>query len=140
MGRCSKRVLFEHDKTLARSSPGLQQGHEELQAGESVRPGITERCWAVFGQVLLSQQAEEAQSPGFLQRLGQDPHVGRTAHVIVAADQRSVPLHQPLQVCVLPGGKRRLRGRGSQERCYIGYIHKSTVNKPIFYKKCNHLM
>ncbi len=69
----------------------------------------------MLGQVLLSQKAEEAQSPGFLQRLCQDPHTGRAPHVIVAADQRTVPLHQPLKVCMLPSREGRLRGSGGEE-------------------------
>lgn len=52
----------------------------------------------MLGQVLLPEEAEEAEHPGVLDRLGENPDVGRALHVVMAVDQDSVPLHQPLQV------------------------------------------
>lgn len=79
-------------------SLGIDQRHEHLHASEGVRPGEAEGGGAVFRQVVLPQEAVQAQHPRVLHRLGEDPHVRRAADVVVAVDQPRVPLHQPLQV------------------------------------------
>lgn len=52
----------------------------------------------MFGQVLLPQEAEEAEDPGVFDRLSKYPDMGRALHVIMAIDQDCIPLHQPLQI------------------------------------------
>lgn len=56
----------------------------------------------------------------------------------MAADQRSVPLHQPLQVCVLPSREGRLRGSGREEIIVATYrelnseMKENWLNNKIF--------
>lgn len=76
----------------------VYQGHDGLQPSEGIRPGVAEGCGAVFGQVLLPQETEEAEDPGVFDRLSKYPDMGRALHVIMAIDQDCVPLHQPLQI------------------------------------------
>lgn len=53
----------------------VYQGHEDLHASEGVGPGVAEGRGAVLGQVVLSEEAVDAQHPGVLHGLGKDPHV-----------------------------------------------------------------
>lgn len=77
---------------------GVHQGHDRLEPREGVGPGVAEGRGAVLGQVLLPQEAEQAEDPGVLDGLSEYPDVGRALHVVVAVDQDRVPLHQPLQI------------------------------------------
>lgn len=101
----------------------VYQGHERLHPGEGVGPGVAESHRAVFGQVVLSEEAIDTQHPGVLHRLGEDPHVRGAPDVVMTVDEQRVPLHQPLEVDVVAswqGGlrtskwHRRVRGQGSQ--------------------------
>lgn len=52
----------------------------------------------MLGQVLLPQEAEEAEDPGVLDGLSEYPDVGGALYIVMAVDQDCVPLHQPLQI------------------------------------------
>lgn len=70
----------------------------------------------MLGQVLLAEEAVQAQQPGVFHRLRIDPHVRGASDVILAVDEHGVPLHQPLEVDVVGDrqgslGKARWRGR-----------------------------
>lgn len=59
----------------------------------------------MFGEVLWPKEAIEAEHPGILHRVGEDPHVRGTLYIIVAVNQAGVPLYQPLKVHVMTHGQ-----------------------------------
>lgn len=72
----------------------------------------------MLGQVVLPQEAVQAQHPWVLHRLGKDPHVRGAPDVVVAVDQARVPLHQPLEVHVVAG--RQGGGLCETEQQWVG--------------------
>lgn len=56
-------------------------------------------------EVIRPKEAIEAEHPGVLHRLSEDPHMRRALYIIVAVYQACVPLYQPLQVHVMTHGQ-----------------------------------
>lgn len=55
--------------------------------------------------MIWPKEAIEAEHPGVLHRLSEDPNVRRALYIIVAVYQACVPLYQPLQVHVMTHGQ-----------------------------------
>ena len=109
---------------------GVDQGHEQLHAGEGVGPGVAEGGGAVLGQVVLTEEAVEAQHPGVLDGLGEDPDVGGAPHVVGVVDQQGVPLHQPLEVHAVARRDRGLRGgEGNGSRASRSRVERAQASK-----------
>lgn len=77
---------------------GVHQRHDRLEPGEGIWPGVAEGRGTMLGQVLLSQETEQAEDPGIFDRLSEYPDVGWALHIIMAVDQDRIPLHQPLKI------------------------------------------
>lgn len=84
--------------TLSAHVLGVHQWEQKLQAGENIRPGVSQGNGAVFRQILLAQEDVQTEHPGILHTLGKNPDMAGALHVIRAAHQPGRPLHQPLQV------------------------------------------
>lgn len=71
-----------------------------MQAGVGKHPGIVDCSGAMFGQVLLSQVAGEADDPGVLalSNMGKHPDVGGAHHVKLMTDGRGAPLCKGLKI------------------------------------------
>lgn len=96
-------MMCESFNIVTRSSHilGVNQREQKLQSGENIRPGVSQGNWAVFRQILLTQEDVKAEHPWILHTLSKYPDVAGTLHVIRAAHQPGRPLHQPLQVDVV---------------------------------------
>lgn len=84
--------------TLSSHILGVNQWEQKLQSGENIRPGVSQGDWAVFRQILLTQEDVKTEHPWILHTLSKNPDMAGTLHVIRAAHQPGRPLHQPLQV------------------------------------------
>lgn len=76
----------------------VHQRHDWLEPSEGIWPGIAEGCGTMLGQVLLSEETEQAEDPGIFDRLSEYPDVRWALHIIMAVDQDCIPLHQPLKI------------------------------------------